>query len=193
MNALPEFPPSGRIKDLSGKVFGRLTVLSYAGGIGKSNASMWRCRCECGAVKVIRSSCLCSGNTQSCGCYAEEVLRERTPPNLTHGYFGTRMYGIWAGIVSRCTNHKHRQFHNYGGRGIKICQRWRNSPVAFIEDMSPRTSPNHSIDREDNDAHYSCGKCEECHANGWTANCRWATYDEQAQNRRPPQKRPASG
>ena len=90
----------------------------------------------------------------------------------------------WYSMIQRCENEKNPGYHRYGGRGIRVCKRWRSSLGAFLSDMGPRPSSDHSIDREKNDGHYSCGKCEECVANGWPANCRWATSEQQHGNKR---------
>jgi hypothetical protein len=86
-------------------------------------------------------------------------------------------------MIGRCADSEGPKWHRYGGRGIRVCQRWLGSLESFIADMGPRPSPKHSIDRKDNDAHYSCGKCDECKFNGWSANCRWATQQEQQSNK----------
>lgn len=88
------------------------------------------------------------------------------------------------GMIRRCSKPGDKKFGNYGARGIRVCSRWRGSLDSFFLDMGEKPSPRHSIDRVDNDGHYSCGKCEECIANGWPANCRWATNVEQQSNRR---------
>jgi len=84
----------------------------------------------------------------------------------------------------RCFCVTDRAYASYGARGITMCARWRQSFQAFLDDMGKKTSREHSIDRRDNDGHYSCGRCEECLANGWPANCRWATDSVQQRNRR---------
>jgi hypothetical protein len=92
-------------------------------------------------------------------------------------------------MISRCYDNKTESFHRYGGRGIVVCERWRNSFEAFYEDMGPRPQgggtrrADYSLDRIDNDGHYSCGKCDECIRNCWPANCRWATMYEQLANK----------
>jgi len=85
---------------------------------------------------------------------------------------------IWGAMIRRCTNQKDHGYEYYGGRGIRVCQRWRKF-WNFYADMGPRPSPGHTIDRKDRNGHYSCGKCSECIANGWPANCEWATYTQQ--------------
>jgi hypothetical protein len=109
------------------------------------------------------------------------VLKHRV---ATRRMSSTPEYTCWAQLKSRCENIRHRQYHRYGARGITVCSRWRIAFANFYEDMGPRPSPAHSIDRIDNDGNYSCGKCEECLAKGWIANCRWATHTEQQQNTR---------
>ena len=94
------------------------------------------------------------------------------------------VYWIWTGIRGRCLNIRNPKYPWYGGRGILICGRWKQSAQAFSDDMGPRPSPDHSIDRRNNNGHYSCGHCEECITNEWPANCRWATPREQCNNTR---------
>lgn len=106
------------------------------------------------------------------------------PTRETHGRTKSSEYGTWSTMKSRCFNANVRGFRHYGGRGITVCPRWRESFEAFLEDMGPRP-PGHSIDRKNNDGNYSCGKCEECVANGWPPNCRWATASTQRINSRP--------
>ena len=174
---------SNRIKITAGDEYGRLTVIrevepKVSGGHPQRCVE---CRCECGVVKEYRLYTLRNGNTQSCGCFA----RENYGANLrTHGLSDRPEYSIWQGMLHRCGNESNANHHNYGGRVISVCARWSESFVDFYEDMGPRTSSKHSIDRIDNDGNYSCGKCAECLKNGWTANCRWATSKEQARNKR---------
>lgn len=87
-------------------------------------------------------------------------------------------------IVQRCTNPNHHKFASYGERGIRVCDRYRHSPAAFVADIGLRPTPQHSVNRKDNDGNYSCGKCEECLANGWPMNVEWATPPEQSRNMR---------
>ncbi len=94
-----------------------------------------------------------------------------TPVGLRHGYFGTPEYAAWGAMIQRCTNEKHPRWKYYGARGITVCRRWLESAASFIEDMGPRPSPRHTLDRINNDGHYE------------PANCRWATWQEQRANR----------
>lgn len=149
--------------DLSGQVFGRLTAVRYVGN------RKWECVCSCGVIKSVSSDNLKSGQIKSCGCLFRELLVSN---NTTHGQSKSPTYKSWAGAKDRCTNLNTPCYPSYGGRGIKMCERWANSFEAFLKDMGPRPSPKHSLDRVDNDGDYEPG------------NCRWATQDEQSNNRR---------
>jgi hypothetical protein len=154
------------------------------------------CRCDCGTFKEVRGSKLLAGTTKSCGCWARDKAREhclRDLPGLHHGfaYKNNRhpLYTTWNVMKQRCRNSPY-----YAGRGIKVCERWNARGTgfpAFLEDMGDRPE-GYTLDRIDNDGNYSCGKCAECIANSWPANCRWATWDVQATNRRSAGKRKIS-
>lgn len=104
-------------------------------------------------------------------------IRER------HGMTDTPEHWAWENIRGRCLNSNNPGFRNYGARGITICERYYKSFTEFYKDLGPRPEST-SLDRENNDGGYWCGKCEECLANGWTANCRWATLTQQTLNQR---------
>jgi hypothetical protein len=159
-------------KDLTGRRFNRWTVLSCAGrSRGKSGNLIWLCRCDCGTIREVAGNNLPNGASKSCGCHNEEARRSRITHGLTRrGKPKPLEYSSWSSMIQRCTKPTNTKWHNYGGRGIRVCDRWRNSFEAFLEGMGPRPSPSHSIDRIDNDSNYEPG------------NCRWATPKEQRAN-----------
>jgi hypothetical protein len=159
----------GKLIDLTGKVFGRLTVLKR-GKTSKWGHIHWACRCSCGNVKEICGTSLKKKNSSSCGCLQKELLTER---NKTHGMHGSPEYISWQSMKNRCYNLERDNYHNYGGRGIIVCDRWLNSFENFYEDMGPRPDDDYySLDRIDSNGNYE------------PSNCRWATDEEQIINRR---------
>jgi hypothetical protein len=157
----------GRLIDLSGRRFGRLMVIRRTANHGRKTA--WECVCDCGTSRDVTGDQLCRGETQSCGC----LHRERTSQvHYKHGEGGkTPEYNAWTSAIGRCENQNNAKFPQYGGRGIKMCPRWRNSYEAFLADMGRRPSSLHSLDREDVDGDYEPG------------NCRWALPKTQARNK----------
>lgn len=157
--------------DLLSQRFGRLIVIEREGN-DKSGKTIWKCVCDCGQTTSVQGSSLKSGTIQSCGCLGREKLLEYgKTAAVIHDMSRSSIYAIWTNIVDRCYNEKNPNYHRYGGRGITMCDEWRNSFEAFYHDMGERPSVNYSIDRRDNDKGY----CKD--------NCRWATSQEQAANR----------
>lgn len=132
------------------------------------------CRCDCGAEAEVFASTLKNGASPSCGCVSRVAFAARwtTHGHAAHGVRRSREYETWARIVSKCENPKATGYAIYGGRGITMCRRWRESFAAFFEDMGPRPGPGYSIERLDVNGNYEPG------------NCVWATMTQQARNRR---------
>ena len=152
-------------EDLSGKVFGRLTVIRR--DIHRTSRPYWICECVCRALKSVAACELKGGKTKSCGCYDAERKSTQT---VKHGFNRTPTYVCWSNMLARCTNPNRPDFRNYGARGIAVCERWFQFSN-FLADMGEKPE-GLAIDRINNDGNYEPG------------NCRWATPSQQRRNQR---------
>lgn len=150
-------------KDITGKKFGRLTVLQLVSKAGEEPIR-WKCQCECGCFTVSQGSALRGGRAKSCGCLQRDKATK-------HGMAGTPTYGSWQKMKARCLNSWDPAYADYGGRGIRVCDRWLESFDHFLADMGVKPA-RMSLDRKDNQGNYEPG------------NCRWATFKTQNNNRR---------
>jgi hypothetical protein len=164
---MPGFPA----EDFTGRRFGRLKVLHrYA---GPSSDVKWVCRCDCGNITNSFRTHLKNGQSRSCGCLRSETTSKRAKTGdirRTHGMRKSPEYGVWSTMLGRCENSNVERYPQYGGRGIKVCERWHKFEN-FFADMGKRPGPKFSIDRKDNDGNYE------------PSNCYWATSEEQIYNK----------
>lgn len=160
-----------KLIDRLGERYERLTVIGRAPNRGgKDTNARWVCRCDCGNKVIAYGQDLKRGKVKSCGCWNDERIADRGHLNVTHGMTKTRTYRIWVGMLNRCRNPRLHNWALYGGRGIKVCERWLKFEN-FVSDMGIAPDSK-SLDRVDNNADYS------------QENCRWATPRQQSANRR---------
>jgi len=156
--------------ELHGIKFGRLTPIDFSGKIG--NRTAWVCLCDCGAKKLVLPHILRSGRVASCGCLGLETRAANGRKNKRHGMCKSKEFAIWSGMIGRCHNKNSYDYHNYGARGIVVCERWLNSFENFYADMGDKPFPGAQIDRKNNDGNYE------------PENCKWSTSLENNNNRR---------
>ena len=157
--------------DITEERFGRLVAIQRVGKDKRNNA-LWRCKCDCGNEVIRATAELRKRNNHSCGCLAKEHLKDMSQNNITHGMTGTRLYGCYKAMMSRCYREKDIHYHAYGKRGIVVCEEWKDKPKAFIEwALSHGYADDLTIERIDVNGNYE------------PSNCKWIPMSEQYKNK----------
>lgn len=157
--------PRGHLMDLTGQRFGRLVVEKFY--TLRKGRAVWECKCDCGNTAIVQAGRLRGNRTQSCGCLRREKSAER---KRTHDMTRTPTYLTWVSMIQRCENPKATGYEYYGGIGVRVCEDWHTFEN-FLADMGERPA-GRTLDRKNTFGHYDPG------------NCRWATAEEQASNKR---------
>lgn len=155
--------------DIVGQKFNRYTVIATTEKRTKAGKQIVLCRCDCGNEREVVAGNLRSGMSNSCGCFKVEQTKKRL---TKHGFSGTTMYWRYRQMINRCYIPTHKEFKNYGGRGIKVCDRWLEKVENYIEDMGFPPFKDAQVDRIDNDGGYS------------KDNCKWSTPSENSKNKK---------
>ena len=165
--------------NMVGKRFNMWEVLESVEAVSRSGKKYWVCKCDCGTVRAVEGKSLRNGTSKNCGCIRKiTAAKASAAANKKHGMKNTRLYNIWRGMKGRIHCSKTKSYERYGGRGITICDEWENSFIAFKDwALSNGYDKALTLDRINVDGNYE------------PANCRWATWSEQAQNRKKKERR----